>query len=412
MEKNVNKPILRFPEFKGEWKILQIGDKFPEIVVGFVGTVSDSYCDKEIGIPFIRTLNVKDGYFSLDNIQYVTHRFHSSNKKSKIFNEDILIARVGANMGQVCKVEGLKTEANSANVIIIKKNENNSSSFFAIYLSSDFGQKQIKSRGAGGAQEVLNISVTKTILVPNPSLPEQQKIASFLTAVDDKLQALKKKKTLLEQYKKGMMQKIFSQELRFKANDGSCFPEWEVKKLGEIAEKRILKNKENTFNLVFTNSAVQGIVNQRDFFDKDIANQNNLMGYYIVENNDFVYNPRISSNAPVGPISRNKLETGVMSPLYSVFRFKKGNLNFMEHFFNCDVWHEHMNNISNQGARDDRMSFLSADFYEMPIPYPIQSEQTKITSFLSAIDEKINHVQSQIEKMELWKKGLLQKMFV
>ena len=208
------------------------------------------------------------------------------------------------------------------------------------------------------------------------------------------------------------MQKIFSQELRFKDENGEEFEEWEEKKLGEIAEKRIKKNTDNKINNVFTNSAVNGIVNQRDFFDKDIANQNNLMGYYIVENNDFIYNPRISSTAPVGPISRNHLGSGVMSPLYSVFRFKFGNIDFIEWFFNTTVWHKHMENIANYGARADRMSFAIGDFYEMPIPFPSIPEQTKIANFLSAIDEKINQCGVQIEKMEGWKKGLLQKMFV
>lgn len=93
--------------------------------------------------------------------------------------------------------------------------------------------------------------------------------------------------------------------------------EWERKKLGEVAVRVTKKNNTNYVKNVFTNSAVQGIVNQRDFFDKDIANQNNLLNYYIVEKNDFIYNPRISNFAPVGPISRNHLDTGVMSPLYS-----------------------------------------------------------------------------------------------
>ncbi len=244
-----------------------------------------------------------------------------------------------------------------------------------------------------------------------PNFSEQQKIATFLTSVDEKLQALKKKKSLLEQYKKGVMQKIFSQELRFKDENGNDFPEWEEKSLGEVAEKRIVKNKDNNINLVFTNSAQQGIVNQRDYFDKDIANQNNLTGYYIVEKDDFVYNPRISNYAPVGPISRNHLDTGIMSPLYSVFRFKMGNLDFIEMFFNSTIWYEHMENISNYGARDDRMSFSSSDFYKMPVPFPSIEEQTLIANFLSVIDDKINHCGEQIAKMEVWKKGLLQGMF-
>jgi len=187
--------------------------------------------------------------------------------------------------------------------------------------------------------------------------------------------------------------------------------EWEMKKLGEIAEKRIEKNKNNSVKNVFTNSAIQGIVNQRDFFDKDIANQNNLLGYYIVEKNDFVYNPRISNYAPVGPISRNKLEIGIMSPLYSVFRFKEGNYNFYEFYFQTTIWYRHMEDIANYGARDDRMSFPIGDFYKMPITLPSLKEQTRIANFLTAVDEKIQALKKKKGLLEAYKKGVMQRLF-
>lgn len=111
----------------------------------------------------------------------------------------------------------------------------------------------------------------------------------------------------------------------------------------------------------------------------------------MVENNDFIYNPRISNFAPVGPISRNHLESGIMSPLYSVFRFTEGNLDFLEWFFNTTIWHKHMEDIANYGARADRMSFPIGDFYKMPIYLPSLPEQTKIATFLTSLDEKISH---------------------
>lgn len=392
MEKNVNIPILRFPEFSNGWEKKKLGDIFSISAGGDIESKNVSQVKTDVfKYPIYANAEKNKGFYGYSNVY-------------KVEENVLTVAGRGVNIG-IAHARNHKFYP-IVRLLVLKPLNNENIYFF----ENEINRLDLFKESTGVPQ--LTAPQVSGYEVCYPSPPEQQKIASFLTAVDDKLQALKKKKSLLGQYKKGVMQKIFSQELRFKDDDGNEFPEWEVKKLGEIAEKRILKNKENTVNLVFTNSAVQGIVNQRDFFDKDIANQNNLMGYYIVENNDFVYNPRISSNAPVGPISRNKLETGVMSPLYTVFRFKKGNLNFIEHFFNCNIWHEHMNNISNQGARDDRMSFLSADFYEMPISFPIQSEQTKIASFLSAIDEKIQLVHGQIEKVEIWKKGLLQKMFV
>jgi type I restriction enzyme S subunit len=182
--------------------------------------------------------------------------------------------------------------------------------------------------------------------------------------------------------------------------------------LKEIAFKRIVKNNDNKINLVFTNSASLGIVNQRDYFDKDIANQNNLSGYFVIEKNDFVYNPRISSSAPVGPISRNHLDVGVMSPLYTVFRFNKGDLDYLECFFNSTVWHKHMEEISNSGARDDRMSFSGSDFFKMPILFPEMKEQRRISSFLSSIDRKIKIEERISKNYEQQKNYLLQNLFI
>jgi len=234
----------------------------------------------------------------------------------------------------------------------------------------------------------------------------------LFSAIDQKIFQLKQMKILLEHYKKGVMQKIFSQKIRFNDDNGQEFPKWEKKKLGELALKVSKKNKENQVTSVLTNSAINGIVLQRDFFEKDIANLDNLLNYYIVNIDDFVYNPRISSFAPVGPIKRNRISQGVMSPLYSVFKFHTGVLAFYESYFSTTYWHKFMESIANYGARSDRMNITTNEFYEMPLPFPCIGEQTKIASFLSAIDDKNNHTQKQIEKAEVWKKGLLQQMFV
>jgi type I restriction enzyme S subunit len=208
------------------------------------------------------------------------------------------------------------------------------------------------------------------------------------------------------------MQQLFSGKLRFKDENGVEYPEWEEKNLGEIAERNANKNKENLVSLVLTNSATQGIVSQNEYFDREIANQNNLEGYYIVEIDDFVYNPRISVHAPVGPIKRNKLIQGVMSPLYSVFRFKVKNLPFFEYYFETVRWHEYLESVSNKGARHDRMNITNSDFFKMPVPFPCDEEREKIANFLSNIDSKIESTNQQINQTQTFKKGLLQKMFV
>jgi len=183
--------------------------------------------------------------------------------------------------------------------------------------------------------------------------------------------------------------------------------------LSKLASKNSVKNKGESVNTVLTNSAKDGIVNQGDYFKKDIANQQNLGGYTVVEKNDFVYNPRISELAPVGPIKRNHIGQGVMSPLYTVFRFKDDSLlDYLELYFNTTMWHRYMHSIANFGARHDRMNITTSDFYALPLPIPSKEERAKIVSFVNALEAKVSAVKQQIELTQIFKKGLLQQMFV
>ena len=171
---------------------------------------------------------------------------------------------------------------------------------------------------------------------------------------------------------------------------GSFDFSWEQRKLSEITDKVTEKNAGLQYVETFTNSAEFGVISQRDFFDHDIAKLGSLDGYYIVKNEDFVYNPRISTSAPVGPINRNKLgRTGVMSPLYTVFRPHDIDTTYLEYFFKCGYWHSFMNFNGDSGARSDRFSIRDNVFLQMPIPIPDIDEQRKIGELLTCLDNLI-----------------------
>ncbi|MCG1718355.1 restriction endonuclease subunit S [Staphylococcus epidermidis] len=197
-------------------------------------------------------------------------------------------------------------------------------------------------------------------------------------------------------------------QLRFPNFDG----DWEECKLEEISDKVTEKNKNNQFSETLTNSAEYGVISQRDFFDKDISNEKNLNGYYIVQEDDFVYNPRISNFAPVGPIKRNKLgRTGVMSPLYYVFRTRNIDVVFLDYYFETTGWHKFMKLNGDSGARADRFAIKDLIFKTMPIPYPIIEEQEKIGNFFSKLDRQIELEEEKLELLEQQKKGYMQKIF-
>ena len=187
---------------------------------------------------------------------------------------------------------------------------------------------------------------------------------------------------------------------------------WEQRKLSEIAGKVTEKNTGLQYVETLTNSAEFGIISQRDFFDHDISKLDSLDGYYIVRNEDFVYNPRISTSAPVGPINRNKLgRTGVMSPLYTVFRPHDIDTTYLEHFFKCGYWYSFMNFNGDSGARSDRFSIKDDVFFQMPIPVPHIEEQRKIGLFLTQLDHLITLHQRKYDKLQVLKKAMLEKMF-
>ena len=187
---------------------------------------------------------------------------------------------------------------------------------------------------------------------------------------------------------------------------------WEQRKLGDIADKVTVKNSNLQYIETFTNSAEVGIISQRDYFDHDIANLSNLDGYYIVQKEDFVYNPRISTSAPVGPINRNKLgRVGVMSPLYTVFRTHNVDTTYLEYFFKSQYWHSFMKFHGDSGARSDRFSIKDAIFFKMPIPLPDIDEQQKIGDYLNSVDHLITLHQRKYDALKTMKKTLLSKMF-
>ena len=202
------------------------------------------------------------------------------------------------------------------------------------------------------------------------------------------------------------MRKILKNELFVQKSDLT----WEQRELGDVADKSVEKNAGIKYIETLTNSAEFGIISQKDFFDHDISKINNLAGYYIVKNGYFVYNPRISRNAPVGPINCNKLgKIGVMSPLYTVFCTHDVDTTYLEYFFKSNYWHSYMNFNGDSGARSDRFSITDTVFFEMPIPMPCTSEQRKIGNVLTEIDSLITlHQRVKSLKIDIiTKKGVL-----
>ncbi|WP_323002023.1 restriction endonuclease subunit S [Denitromonas sp.] len=198
---------------------------------------------------------------------------------------------------------------------------------------------------------------------------------------------------------------------RLRFPDFQDAPGWETAPLEEIAERITTKNADGKVTRVLTNSAEYGILDQHDYFDREIATAGKVDSYYIVDAGDYVYNPRTSAIAPVGPISRNNIGKGVMSPLYTVFRFAAEKTDFYEHFFRSAGWHAYVRNAASTGARHDRMSITTSAFMQMPVPIPDESEQQKIADCLGSLDGLIAAQGRKVEALKTYKRGLMQQLF-
>ena len=250
--------------------------------------------------------------------------------------------------------------------------------------------------------------------IPTPNIDEQRKIGNYIETLDHLITLHQRKCDETKKLKKFMLQKMFPKngeknpEIRF----AGFTDDWEQRKLGEIAKKITAKNVGVQYTETFTNSAELGIISQNDFFDHSVSNPDNICGYYIVENNSFVYNPRISNLAPVGPINRNKLgRTGIMSPLYTVFKANGIDNKYLEWFFKSSSWHSFMYFNGDTGARSDRFAIKDTLFFEMPIPTPNIDEQRKIGNYIETLDHLITLHQRKCDNLKLIKKFMLQNMF-
>ena len=269
--------------------------------------------------------------------------------------------------------------------------------------------RKIAYTAKGTGQKVLSITDLRNITVNMPSLPEQQKIADFLSTIDTVIEKQKETVSAWEERKKGVMQKLFSQEVRFKADDGSEFPEWEEKKLGEVMSVKDVKQIPTEEAPLMAFIAYQGVAEKGDRYDRSFLVKSDDKKYKRTDFNDFIYS---SNNLDVGSIGLNKYGSAVISVVYEIFTFKDG--------FNPDCMNlliqqpRIMSSIIRyrQGCLYGQYKIHSRDFLNVLISVPCLAEQQKIADCLSSLDEVIEKQKATLAAWEELKKGLLQQMFV
>ena len=277
--------------------------------------------------------------------------------------------------------------------------------FYYWYLNN--GQVIGLRYAQGTKQQNLSTDIVGSFPICFPSQGEQQRIAAILTTQDKVIELKERRLAEKQRQKKYLMQQLLTGKKRLPGFS----EEWKIKPLKKLTEKQKKKNHGFQYRLVLSNSAQHGIVSQDQEFDKEIANEERIDGYYVVIPGAFVYNPRISVTAPCGPINVNETgETGIMSPLYTVFTISSPQISqdFLKYYFQSSCWYKYVKGVANYGARHDRISISDGDFFDMPIPLPTKEEQSYIAKVLSASNREIELLQQDIEQEKQKKKALMQ----
>ncbi|WP_340201931.1 restriction endonuclease subunit S [Ascidiimonas sp. W6] len=405
-------PPLRFPEFKGEWEKIKLDN-----LLDFKNGINASKEDYGFGYKFINVLDIiENDFITYDKIKGEVNVPKKVFEKNLVQYGDILFQRSSETREEVGQSNVYLDKENKATfggfVIRGKKIGNYEPFFFHLLLKSSIARKEITTKSGGSTRYNVGQDILSSIKLPFPKIQEQQKIANFLTAVNNRIQNLEKKKSLLEEYKKGVMQKIFKQELRFKdtstalsAGDGKAFPEWEFKN-GNLLLQSISDKNHNSDLPILAVTQDQGAI-PRHLIDYNIGvTAKSVSSYKVVQVGDFI----ISLRSFQGGIEYSSYK-GICSPAYIILRpIKDMNRDFYKYYLKTPSYIKELTRKL-EGIRDGKMISYKY-FSEIKLPYPALEEQTKIANFLSAIDKNIALVKDQIEKTKAYKKGLLQQLFV
>jgi type I restriction enzyme, S subunit len=376
-------PKLRFPEFSGEWEEKKLGElcKFTQ---GVQVPFSEQLTQYEDGT--IRYLYIRD-FFTDDFPYYVKDQYPSK----VIHNDEIMMVNTGNTSGKAFMGA---TGVLSNNAFKVSFDKAKVSNFFLFQrITSNAIQRKIKSFFNAGGQPHLGHNNIAAITIGFTSLQEQQKIATFLTSVDNKIAQLSKKQELLEKYKKGLMQKIFSQAIRLKADDGSDFPNWEEKKLGDILDY------EQPTNYIVESTEYD------DSFDTPVltAGKTFILGYSNETHSIFNKLPVIIFDDFTTANKYVDFPFKVKSSAMKILTTKNDFINTRLIFEFIQMLHFPIG---------EHKRYWISEYQDLKIPFPSFKEQSKIANFLSYIDNKIEQVEKQLDETKQFKKALLQQMFV
>ena len=394
-DKVLNVPNLRFPEFTEEWKKTKIGDITSKVGSG-VTPKGGSAVYKTSGHLFIRSQNVGNGCFLLDDVAYIDEATHKKQINTELKDGDVLLNITGASIGRTTVVNK-NVEGGNVNqhVCIIRLLEDYSPNYICNYLLSYGGQKQIDSFQAGGNREGLNFEQIRSIKFFIPSFREQSKIASLLSLLEERIATQNKIIEDLKKLKVAIIEKVFSEK---KCNY----------KIGDVISQVSIRNKSKKETNILSVSNKWGFVEQSEQFEDRIVASEDITNYKVVRTNDFAYNP---ARINVGSIARLKqYESGIVSPMYICFHSQNALLpEYLELFF-YTLYFKHEMYKRLEGSVRLCLSFEGLT--NIPIFIPEITTQREISIKVNSIETKIGIEETYLNALKDQKQYLLKHMFI
>ena len=405
----INIPEIRFPEFKGDW----VHKELNELLSESKKKNSDLKYGKE------EVLSVSGEFGIVNQIEHLGRSYAGASVHNYGVVEvgDIVYTKspLKANPYGIIKINKGKAGIVSTLYAVYKVNEKTAyGDFLDYYFSLDANtNRYLRPLVRKGAKNTLQVTDEEAIKgkVFLPEVPEQKRIANFFSVLDNKINQLKEKKTLLEDYKKGMIQKIFSQEIRFIDDDGKEFPDWETKKLGEIAT--FSKGKGISKNDISINGKTDCIR-----YGELYTHYNEIIFDIISKTNIDIKNLVLSKeNDVIIPASgEDRFDIATASCILKSDIAIGGDLNIIRSANNGIFLSYYLNSIkkkeiANLAQGVSVVHLYSSQLSALKVDIPSITEQTKIANFLTKIDDKIKTVNEQIEQSKEYKKGLLQRMY-
>jgi type I restriction enzyme S subunit len=406
-------PKLRFSEFSDEWEAGYLNEFIDSLDAGVSVNSTDRQAESNEKC-ILKTSCVSSGVFKLKENKVVLDDDEIQRLKEPLQSNTIIISRM--NTPALVGANAIVTYSMS-NVFLpdrlwaAKINKNYSGKWLGILMSSTKFRAALSARATGTSASMKNITKgdVLSLKITYPAKPEQQKIAAFLTAVDNKIEQLSKKQELLGEYKKGLMQKIFSQAIRFKADDGSEFPDWEEKKLGDLIAEISDGGTPPTSNKGNFGGGINWVVID-DIRDEIRITKETLTETGLSNSSSKLWKPEtiiLSTGATIGRVGIAKIYTTTKQGVCGIVVNQFTSNLFLKYWF---IFNINLLKRFSQGSSIKEVR--PPTLIKFDISTPSLPEQTKIANFLSSIDSKIEQVGKQLDESKQFKKALLQQMFV